>query len=144
MVIALVLTPILNMLIAIDIAYRNCIMRHSRDTFSRAYINRSTNFDAKIDQQTGPYAIKKLSETLEYMGVSVRNNIEISGAVTLTGTAPPLVSEAQWLGICVPKATLCASESAGVPQVAIEKGLEAPGNARPGKRRWEKEPDLIT
>jgi hypothetical protein len=47
------------------------MMGHYSNPFSRVYINQPIDCDAKIGQQTGPYAITNLSEILEETKISI-------------------------------------------------------------------------
>jgi hypothetical protein len=120
----------------------------TKDLFSRASINQPTGRDANIGQQTGPYAIIKLSEILEETKISVQGRTDVEVLVRYPegshGTAPPLEAQPRVLGTLVLRMRSGAGSSAAVPRMSMEKALEVPGNARPSKRRWEQESNLTT
>lgn len=118
----------------------------TKNVLSPEYINQPT---AKISQQTGPYAVAKLSETLEETKISIRGR---TGVEMLVGypegshlMAPPLVLESrpQVLGTHALRTRSDSSSSAIAPRMLMGKALDAPGNARPSKRLWEQESNLV-
>lgn len=128
----------------IDAAFAGHAMGYclTKKVLSREYINQPTGHDAKIGQQTGPYAIIKLSEILEETKISVQGRTDVKMLVRYQegshGTAPPRV-----LGTRV-RTRSGAGSSAQAPRISMEKAFEVPGNARPSKRRWEQESSLAT